>query len=418
MACLRAADILLPADEIDMKKWAVTACDQFTSQPEYWQQVSEYVKDSDSTLHMIYPEVYLGTDGEEGYKKRIRNIQTYMDECLENGVLRERVHQGYVLTARETSSGVRVGLLAALDLEAYNYRKGTDAKVRATEATVQERIPARVGIRRGAAVELPHVMMLLDDPKCSLLEPLYARRKEYEKLYDTELMLDGGRVSGYALEGAAAEEVSCALKRLETESGDIFLTVGDGNHSLAAAKSFWESLKEELSDKEQIDHPARYALVEIVNIHNPALVFHPIHRVCFGMDLTSLKPDFEKYLDRRQIEWQETTKDADVTFVQQEESVGIKLLSKGDHLAVEFLQDFLDEYPESCSSLEIDYIHDPKAAAQMAKEENTCAILLGPVNKGMLFAAVDAGGVLPRKTFSIGTDLEKRYYIECRKIKR
>lgn len=418
MACLCAADILLPADGIDMKKWAVTACDQFTSQPEYWQKVKEYVKDSDSTLHMIYPEVYLGTDGEEGYKKRIRNIQAYMDECLENGVLKKRVHQGYILTARETPSGVRVGLVAALDLETYNYRKETDAKVRATEAAVQERIPARVGIRRGAAVELPHVMMLLDDPKCSLLEPLYLKKEEYEKLYDTELMLDGGHVRGYALEGAAAEEVTCTLKCLEAESGDIFLTVGDGNHSLAAAKRFWESLKEELSEREQIDHPARYALVEIVNIHSSAIVFHPIHRVCFGKDLTSLKPDFVKYLDKRQIEWRETAEDADVTFIQKDEPEGIKLLSKGDHLAVEFLQDFLDEYLENCPSLEIDYIHDPKAAAQMAKAENTCAILLGSVNKGTLFAAVNAGGVLPRKTFSIGTDLEKRYYIECRRIKR
>ena len=205
-----------------------------------------------------------------------------MEQYLSEGIMTEEVHQGYVLTVRETAAGIRVGLIAALDLESYNYTNKTQNKVRATEETVQERIPVRVGIRRNALVESPHVMMLLDDPSERLLEPLYQKREKFRRLYDTELMLGGGNVCGYAIEGMDAEELTERITEMERESQEIFLAVGDGNHSLAAAKNCWEDLKERLSERKTDTYPGRYALVEVVNLHSPSLEFEAIHRVLYG----------------------------------------------------------------------------------------------------------------------------------------
>lgn len=421
MACLHTANILLPAGGIDRRKWAVIACDQFTSQPEYWRQVEAYVGKEPSTLHIIYPEVYLGDDDEAVYSRKLTEIQSNMKHYLEEGILTEGVHEGYVLTARKTEAGVRIGLLAELDLEAYDFRKGSKSVVRATEETVQERIPVRVGIRKNALIESPHVMMLLDDVNCRVLEPLYEKREELRRLYDTELMLGGGRVCGYAVEGEEAEAVTAVLEALEHESPEIFLAVGDGNHSLAAAKTCWEETKASLSEEEARMHPARFALVEIVNLHSPSLKFEAIHRVLYGGRLDAVTEGFRAWLrgcgEYRAEECSDEEK-ADFLFFQGNSRLGFKLSGTKGHLPVEILQRFLDEYLREHLELEIDYVHNAETVKELAEQGKACGILLSTIDKKSLFPAICAGGVLPRKTFSIGSECQKRYYMECRKLER
>lgn len=417
-ASLRPADILLPDMNVDMKKWAVIACDQFTAQPEYWKRVEDYVQDAPSMLRLIYPEIYLNTDDRQAYTDRIAAIQNEMSAYLKGEVLKERVHQGYVLTVRQTSVGERIGLVAELDLEKYDYHVGTDAPVRATEATVKERIPVRVGIREGASLESPHVMVLMDDPKKELLEALYEERMSFEKLYDTELMEDGGHVTGYAVTGVYAERVSARLQQMEAACPGIFLAVGDGNHSLASAKTCWENAKKDLTEEEQTDHPMRYALVEAVNLYSPSLLFYPIHRVLYNCDDNTLANSFAEYLKKQDMRLAQTDDDAqaDVTFLYKENKSSYKIGNRAGHLPVELLQKYLDEYLKEYPEQELDYVHSEAAAEHIAKDGRGCAMILGAFDKSSLFDAIEAGGVLPRKTFSIGEDIQKRYYMECRKL--
>lgn len=417
-ASLRPADILLPDMNVDMKKWAVIACDQFTAQPEYWKRVEDYVQEAPSMLRLIYPEIYLNTDDRQAYTDRIAAIQNEMSAYLKDEVLKERVHQGYVLTVRQTSAGERIGLVAELDLEKYDYHVGTDAPVRATEATVKERIPVRVGIREGASLESPHVMVLMDDPKKQLLEELYEERTSFEKLYDTELMEDGGHVTGYAVTGVHAERVSARLQQMEAACPGIFLAVGDGNHSLASAKTCWENAKKDLTEEERTDHPMRYALVEAVNLYSPSLLFYPIHRVLYNCDDNTLANGFAEYLKKQDMRLAQTDDDAqaDVTFLYKENKSSYKIGNRAGHLPVELLQKYLDEYLKEYPEQELDYVHSEAAAERIAKDGRGCAMILGAFDKSSLFDAIEAGGVLPRKTFSIGEDIQKRYYMECRKL--
>ena len=417
-ASLRPADILLPDMNVDMKKWAVIACDQFTAQPEYWKRVEDYVQDAPSMLRLIYPEIYLNTDDRQAYTDRIAAIQNEMSAYLKDEVLKERVHQGYVLTVRQTSVGERIGLVAELDLEKYDYHVGTDVPVRATEATVKERIPVRVGIREGASLESPHVMVLMDDPKKELLEALYEERMSFEKLYDTELMEDGGHVTGYAVTGVYAERVSARLQQMEAACPGIFLAVGDGNHSLASAKTCWENAKKDLTEEERTDHPMRYALVEAVNLYSPSLLFYPIHRVLYNCDDNTLANGFAEYLKKQDMRLAQTDDDAqaDVTFLYKENKSSYKIGNRAGHLPVELLQKYLDEYLKEYPEQELDYVHSEAAAEHIAKDGRGCAMILGAFDKSSLFDAIEAGGVLPRKTFSIGEDIQKRYYMECRKL--
>lgn len=417
-ASLRPADILLPDMNVDMKKWAVIACDQFTAQPEYWKRVENYVQDAPSMLRLIYPEIYLNTDDRQAYTDRIAAIQNEMSAYLKDEVLKERVHQGYVLTVRQTSVGERIGLVTELDLEKYDYHVGTDAPVRATEATVKERIPVRVGIREGASLESPHVMVLMDDPKKQLLEALYEERMSFEKLYDTELMEDGGHVTGYAVTGVYAERVSARLQQMEAACPGIFLAVGDGNHSLASAKTCWENAKKDLTEEERTDHPMRYALVEAVNLYSPSLLFYPIHRVLYNCDDNTLANGFAEYLKKQDMRLAQTDDDAqaDVTFLYKENKSSYKIGNRAGHLPVELLQKYLDEYLKEYPEQELDYVHSEAAAERIAKDGRGCAMILGAFDKSSLFDAIEAGGVLPRKTFSIGEDIQKRYYMECRKL--
>lgn len=407
-ACFRAADILLPNEQVDAAVWAVVACDQYTSQPEYWKQVEAITQGKPSTLNIIYPEVYL----EEG-DARIADIHRNMERYLSEGVLVERVHQGFVLVARRIASGTRLGLVGMLDLEQYDFTPGTSALVRATEGTIQSRIPPRVRIRRHGLIESPHVMVLIDDPKNQLIESLYENRHRYRKLYDTELMLGGGHLIGYAIEGQDAANLEEQLKALEDESGGFFMAVGDGNHSLATAKACWEQIREGLSPEEREVHPGRFALVEVVNLHSPALVFEPIHRVLFGVKPEQLLEFFKADLERTGIGYKDGD---DIVFVRGDQESSLSLSNAGGRLPVDVLQVFLDRYISEHSEVVIDYVHGEGDLRELSAKAGSCGILLKSIDKNTLFPAIAAGGVLPRKTFSMGEAYEKRYYMECRRI--
>ena len=291
---LKPDDIYLPAEGIDLRRWAVVACDQYTSQPEYWRRVEAYVGAHPSTLHIVQPEIDLERTG-----ARIPAIHRAMREYLSNGTLVRAVRNGFTLTERTTASGARLGLVAAVDLEEYDFTPGSGAMVRATEGTIRERIPPRLRIREGAPLECPHVMLLLDDPARTVIEPLHARLRETAPLCDFELMENGGRLRVWGVEGDALAPVSDALSALWEKSDGFLYAVGDGNHSLATAKARWDALKPALSPGEAQTHPARYALAEIVNLHSPALAFEPIHRVLFGADMEDLVSAYRAHLASR-----------------------------------------------------------------------------------------------------------------------
>lgn len=402
--CFRIAKILLPGAGVNMSKWAVVACDQYTSQPEYWQKAETFVGDAPSTLRLILPEVFL-QDGAE----KIPVIHRTMEEYLRHGTVAPAVEDGFILVERETESGVRLGLVGKLDLESYDYRPEANALVRATEKTVVERIPARMTIREGAAMELPHAMVLVDDPEKTILEEMYARKDVLRPLYDAQLMLGGGHIRGYAVEGGTAKCLQEKIAAAQASSGGFFLAVGDGNHSLAAAKACWEKKKGSLPPEQQENDPARFALVELVNLHSPALQFEPVHRILFHTDLEDLTGAFDRCLESRGISLEDGE---DAVFFQGGARRGYALPG----LPVAVLQEFLDEYLRAHEACGIDYIHGREALEELVRTTGGCGILLRPMEKAELFPAIRAGGILPRKTFSMGNAWEKRYYLECREI--
>ncbi len=401
--CFAPANILLPADDESARFWPVVACDQFTSQREYWEELAKLVGERPSALNIVFPEVYL----EEGFG-RIESIQRHIRDYLSRGVLTERIHEGFVLVERTTASGVRIGLVGKVDLDCYDYTPESQALIRATEGTVTSRIPPRVKIREGAEVESPHVMLLCDDRERELIEPLYARRHELPKLYDLELMMGGGHLRGYAVTGELARETQDMIARQQSRSG-LYLAVGDGNHSLATAKTCWEQMKPGLTAEERKSHPARYALAELVNLHCEALNFEPIHRLLFNVDAGKLIDGFTSALPCAEGD--------DIVFIHKGGRRGVKLMAAGDRLPVDLLQEFLDSWLETHPGTEIDYVHGAAALEELSLREGNCGMALKAMDKNALFPAIVAGGVLPRKTFSLGEAEEKRYYMECRKIK-
>ena len=482
--CFNPANILLPNDGIDMEKWSVIACDQFTSQADYWDAVEKYVADAPSTLNVVFPEIYLGTienqendcnssgagvnnDKETGRKtkyasmtddERIKYINTTMDTYLTDGTLKQAVADGYVLVERTTESGVRLGIVGLIDLEDYDFDPKNKTLIRATEGTVISRIPPRVKIREHAAIELPHVMLLVDDPldgqngefcrnesqenavniaaiKHGIIEYVYAIRDTLRKLYDTELMQGGGHIRGYAIEGEAAKQLTEAFAAKQNSCGGFLFAVGDGNHSLATAKTCWENIKKsgKFTEEQLKTHPARYALVEICNLHSEALEFKPIHRLLTNVDVKDMLSFFEAEITKQGLESAEgdeivfeyvesgnddSAKQANGNEAVSENNYGINITNRGDRLPVEILQGILDKYLETHDNVSIDYIHGDEALHRLVKEIKGCGIFLQSIDKSTLFPAINAGGVLPRKTFSIGEANEKRYYMECHKISR
>lgn len=393
--------ILLPAAQPE--KWAVIACDQFTSNSKYWNEAESIVGDVPSALRITLPEIYL-SDAEA----RIPKIREEMAAYVENGALTTGVEDGFILVARQTLGGIRLGLVGLIDLDEYEYTPGAKVLVRPTEGTIPERVPPRARIRKGAPLELPHVMMLIDDAKCRLIEKLYARRDELRILYDFELMLGGGHITGYAVEGEAAGQAVAALHALYAESEGLLYAVGDGNHSLAAAKSCWLDIKKDLGAAQAAAHPARYSMVELVNIHCPALVFEPIYRIVKNAAAADVIPAYENYLAAHGIAWSEGS-DVRVISGGTEKNYGFAKHPLAD--LQEFLQDYVKEHPET----ELDYIHGVDELRRLAAEGGV-GFMLRVIDKFELFGFIRERGVLPRKAFSMGEAQDKRYYMEARFI--
>ncbi len=399
-----SCDILLP-DIKDMSKWSVVACDQFTGEPEYWDKTKEIVGGDVSTLNLILPEVYLEDDDVDG---KIAEVNKNIDKYLADGVFKE-LKNAMVYVRRTQSDGkLREGIVGAVDLEKYDYRSGSKSQIRATEATVAERIPPRLKIRRNASVELPHIMILIDDPEKSVIEPLST--SDLEKLYDFELMQGGGRIEGYLLGEDEISRIDSALCELSKKC-EMLYAMGDGNHSLATAKEHYEKLKRDNPGADLSNHPARYALCEIVNLHSPALEFEAIHRIVTDVDCDKLIADMTKVLglsDSAESEQRIRV----ITPGAEKELYITRPLSK---LAVGSLQAFLDKYLKENGG-KIDYIHGDGVLRSLASKENSVGFILEPMKKSELFAAVISDGALPRKTFSMGHAQDKRYYLEAKKI--
>ncbi len=411
--CFSAADILLPDfGKTDGEKWACIACDQFTSEPEYWNETESVVGSAPSSLRLVLPELYLGKEDEA----RIAKIHEAMD-AYEKDVLKEHKNTMIYLRRLCPTGKVREGLVGKIDLDAYDYHKETTAPIRATEGTVLSRIPPRVRVRRGASLELPHVMLLVDDAENKLFSMLSAASDRLKMAYDFPLMQGGGAVSGYFIDEKTQNDVLsilCSLHEGQTEP--LVFAVGDGNHSLATAKAYYEELKEKIGDAAKT-HPARYALVEIVNIHSEALVFEPIYRVVFGADRADLLGALRTFAQTHKGEGGKQT--LEIVYAENNKKCKeIFTFENAPHsLTVGTLQMFLDEYVDAHADAEVDYIHDVASLEALAVKPGAVGFLFEGMEKSELFPAVDRDGSLPRKTFSMGSAREKRYYLEARKIR-
>lgn len=386
------ASILLP--KTNFESWSVVACDQYTSEPEYWDTVKSCVGNNPSALNIILPEVYLSDDNSSKIEKINKNMQAYLD-----GEVFDEYPDSLIYVERIQSDGkLRRGVVGKIDLECYDYRSGTNAEIRATEQTVLSRIPPRVEIRKNAPLEMPHVMLLFDDVKDEIFSYLDANKSNFEKAYDFTLMCNAGSIKGYFLNDEAKQTVLSMLQNLKEQNDGFLFCVGDGNHSLATAKECYNLNKTEAS---------RYALAEIVNIHDKALEFEPIYRVVFGIDPEKLINDFVSALGEGKQKFTcvygETVKEIQVNATAK--------------LAVGTLQSFLDEYIKNCPGAEIDYIHGEDSLKKLASRDNAIGFIFDGMQKSELFTAVNADGSLPRKTFSMGHADDKRFYIEARKIK-
>ena len=418
MLPLKRANILLPKD-VDMTKWSVVACDQYTSEPEYWKEVEKEVGSSPSTLNLILPELYLeDTDVED----RIKKINKTMEEYLDEGIFNEYKDTMIYLERTQKDGKVREGLMAMVDLEDYSYEKGSQTLIRATEKTVIERIPPRLKVRENASLELPHIMILIDDEKKNIIESLKDKVTSEDVVYDFDLMENGGHIKGYKLSDEVINGIESGLENLMDkdyfekkynvkDKGVLLFAMGDGNHSLATAKANYENLKKTMSEEEYLNNPARYALVEVVNLHSPALEFEPIHRVIFNTDVNNLVEELYKYYDINEDgdgEYFElVTKDFDKR---------LYISNPKSNIAVGSIQMFLDDYLKDHSG-KLDYIHGDEITRSMGSEEGNVGILFEVMPKEELFRTVILDGTLPRKTFSMGHSYDKRYYLEARKIK-
>ena len=420
----RPADILLPQN-CDYTKWSVVACDQYTSQPEYWQRAEHLADGKPSTLHIVLPEAYLGTPQEA---ERLESIRRTMEEYRKS-VLTRKVH-GYVYVERTQMDGtVRQGLVGAVDLDAYDYAKGSKPAIRPSESTVVERIPPRLKVRRGATLETPHVMMLADDADCTLIEPIGLMKNQLPPLYDGELMLGGGHLRGWAVEDpaliagidaalAALADPAAFARRWPAAKGQqpMVLAVGDGNHSLATAKAYWEELKPTLSEEQRRTHPARWCLAEVCNVHSPAIEIEPIHRVVFGVGAKELYAALDAW-DQQQGS-STTMSDQRLRLADAHGESAVALANPPAPLTVGSVEAFLADFLPAHPGVTVDYIHGESTALALASDpaKPATAILLPDFAKADLFKGVVLGGVLPRKTFSMGHAEEKRYYNECRVI--
>lgn len=413
----KSADILLPKTE-NMEKWAVVACDQYTSEPEYWADVENITKGAKSAYNLILPEVFLE---DSDVDNRIEKIHENMEQYLSDETFEEYKDSLIYIERVQSDGKIRAGIIGALDLEEYDYHKGSDSQVRATEATVVERIPPRLKVRNGAKIELPHIMILIDDREKAVIEPLSDKKENMKKLYDFSLMKNGGAISGYLLSDDMKDKIFEELDKLAdldkfnekyglNETSPLVYAMGDGNHSLATAKEYYEQLKRENPDKDLSNHPARYALVEIVNLHSPALEFEAIHRIVTGIDRADILSKMICELDLT-----EDKSEQKIQIMQDGQLKDMYIHKPTSKLTVGSLQNFLDKYLAENSG-KIDYIHGIDVLKKLSMAEDSVGFILPDMGKEELFPTVICDGALPRKTFSMGHAEDKRFYIEARKI--
>jgi hypothetical protein len=430
---IKIPEILLPKPSINHHKWAVIACDQFTSQPEYWQQVEEIVSDAPSTYHMILPEVFLDTEQEE---MRIQSSQEKMGSYLESNIF-QQIHD-FIYVIRTVDGHSRRGLMVCLDLEHYDYHKGAQTLIRATEGTILDRLPPRIRIREGAPLELPHILVLFDDPNNTVFGPIDEQIETLDTVYDFDLMLDSGHLQGLRLKNENSQsQIIEALTQLvnpETFANKynlkpsryepLLFAMGDGNHSLATAKAIWEKIKPKVG----MEHPARYALVEIENIHDPALTFEPIHRLLFGIERDIIGAMRQFWGDRLSIKTlhslQAMTDTIDqaiepwhqIGMVSDQGAHLIEVREPEDNLPVGTLQRFLNGFLEEKGAQKIDYVHGTEVLFAKGSLHGNAGYYVPGMDKSDLFKTVILDGALPQKTFSMGEAKEKRFYMECRRI--
>lgn len=421
--CFAPARILLPPEGTPLDPWACIAVDQFTSQPEYWQKAEALAKDKPSTLHIVLPEAYLGAADEE---ERLASIRRTMADYRRSLLTREV--NGFVYLERTQMDGtIRQGLVGAVDLEAYSFAKDATPAIRPSENTVVERIPPRLRVRRGAELETPHVMLLADDEDCTLIEPIGREKSRLPLLYDGELMLGGGHLSGWAVEDPALitqiEAAVLALgdparyaARWPEAAGQppMTLAVGDGNHSLATAKAYWEERKQTLTPAQQETDPARWCLVEVCNVHSPAIEIEPIHRVLFGIGEARVLAELEHWAADRGVALGDGGEQC-FTLVSPEGERTVGMTGKLEPLTVGTAEAFVGALLARCPEASVDYVHGEDAVRALAGK-GAVGMLMPGLKKADLFRGVVLGGVLPRKTFSMGHAEEKRYYNECRSL--
>lgn len=432
---LQVPRVLLPHPKLALDQWAVIACDQYTAQPEYWETVKHQTKGVPSTLNLVFPEAYLDQPDQA---ERTRRINQTMHQYLADNALVEQ-QPGFVLVDRQTPHATsRLGLLVALDLEHFDYHAGAQTLIRSTEGTVIERLPPRIKVRHEAPLELPHIIVLIDDPQHTVIEPL--AELDLDPLYDTPLMLGGGRVRGWHVDQQhLLDQVANALTQLTEQTtadneSPMLYAMGDGNHSFATAKAVWEAIKQSTDTPETIQHhPARHALVELVNVHNKGLQFEPIHRLILDTDPNTLLSYMEQFYRHQeahfsfqtyndQASWQQArtalnpVQGYHLPFISSQHRGILSITQSSYSLEITALQTCLDSYAKDHSDVRLDYIHGDAALERLSAQPNTLGIYTHAIDKHALFPTVKQDGALPAKTFSLGEAEEKRYYLESRRI--
>ena len=411
---IRPAQILLPAADVKPETWACIACDQYTSEPEYWEKAFAVAGDAPSAIRLILPEYNL-----KNSESLIPQIHSTMADYLAQGLLTPAVNPGFILCERTIASGTRLGLVCAVDLEQYSFEKGSLPLIRPTEQTITDRLPPRLKIRRGAPVELTHIMILIDDPDRTVLEPLQADKAALRKVYDFDLMMNGGHLAGWAVDSAEKlAQVDRSLNALMDTKGEhpLLLAVGDGNHSLATAKAYWNEIREGLSEAERENHPARFALCEIVNIHDEALLFEPIYRILTGTTRSAVMADWKAYAEAKGMSLAADGSDHRFTVVSADGEETVAVLNPEGAIPCETIQKFLDAFLAKHPEAGIDFIHGEGSLRALAAKPETVGFLLPDIDKHSFFRDVEKLGVLPRKTFSMGEADEKRFYMEAKRI--
>ncbi|MBQ3831257.1 MAG: DUF1015 domain-containing protein [Spirochaetales bacterium] len=422
---LQAADILIPRKDVDLTKWAVVACDQFTSEKDYWHDVEKTVGDAPSTLKLIFPECYLD-DGDD--ERRINDINKTMKEYVDADLFKT-YKNCFFLVRRTCGSACRWGLMAALDLDRYSWEKGSTSLIRATEGTILSRIPPRKKIRKDAPLEIPHIMVLISDKEKSVIEPLAAQSGKLEKVYDFELMKNGGHLEAWVVDSDSLKnQVATAFEKLDAAldpKNPLLFAMGDGNHSFATAKSCWEDIKATLTEEQRKCHPARFCLVELENIFDPGLVFEPIHRVLFNVPesvfLEELRKNAsavaEEKVGCRNCIAREIADQSQQRFgyCTSDKHVVVTLKDPSANIAAGTLQKVIDELIKKGYS--VDYIHGADVTDKLGSEKGNIGLFLPAIDKATFFDTIIKDGALPRKTFSMGEANEKRYYMEARAIR-